>query len=122
MADSGALRQRRSKMHKAGDHRLCRSSCTASGRVGRFSVVATPPDGPKGQERAAEGQESPEIPAGDKGKLRWLAGKLAVAYEADPANALLARELRMTLQALMPAGKGDSVDDELADFFGALQT
>jgi hypothetical protein len=76
----------------------------------------------RGETTRPEGQESPEIPADDKGKLRWLATQLAGAYKADPANALLARELRMTLQALMPAGKGDSVDDELADFFGALQT
>lgn len=48
--------------------------------------------------------------------LRLLAGQLAQAYAADPSNALLARELRMTLQALMPA-KGGQADDELAGLF-----
>jgi hypothetical protein len=36
------------------------------------------------------------------------------AHEADPGNARLAGEVRMTLQALM--GSGRSVDNELAEF------
>ncbi len=53
-------------------------------------------------------------------ELRQLAAQLAGAYRADPGNALLARELRMTLQALMPQKAGNS-DDDLDDLFGALQ-
>jgi hypothetical protein len=49
-------------------------------------------------------------------ELRRLAGQLAQAYRTEPGNALLARELRMTLQALMGAAP-DVVDSELADFF-----
>ena len=99
MADSGALRQRRSKMHKAGNHSLCRSTCPESGKTGPFSV----PDGaiqPVGDPVAA---------------LRDLAGILTGAYRADPGNAQLARELRMTLQALMVPK--DAVDGELAALF-----
>jgi len=107
MADSGALRQRRSKLHKSGNHTLCRSSCTAASRV----AVPELPDGPEGQ----------EVPADDAGKMRWLATRLAEAYRADPGNALLARELRMTLQALMPAGK-PKADDDLADLFAEFSS
>lgn len=48
--------------------------------------------------------------------LRELAGQLAQAYGADSANALLARELRMTLQALIPQKPGNS-DDDLSELF-----
>ena len=52
------------------------------------------------------------------GGLRLLAGQLTAAYGADPGNALLARELRMTLQALQaPAG---SMDGELAEFLAGF--
>jgi hypothetical protein len=44
---------------------------------------------------------------------------LAAAYEASPGDAMLARELRMTLQALAPAEK--AVDGELAELLGALR-
>ena len=101
MADSGALRQRRSKAHKAGDHRLCKRSCAAAARLRAVPVPARPDE-----VDAAEG-------------LAALARTLAAAYEADPGNALLARELRMTLQALRPAGK-PAVDGDLADLFAEL--
>ena len=97
LPDSGALRVRRSRAHKAGDHSLCR----------RCVVLRA--------EAAGEGQE---IPADDTAKMRWLAGTLAQAYQADPGNALLARELRMTLQALLGRGDGpEGRDDELAGLF-----
>jgi hypothetical protein len=110
LADAPALRMRRSRAHKAGDHSLCR----------RCPVVLGRPPAADGRE-GREIPEAPEIPGDDAGQMRWLAKQLAAAYSADPGNALLARELRMTLQALMPKGR-DPVDDELADFFGALQT
>ena len=99
MADSDALRARRKRAHAAGDHSLCK----------RCPSVQIDPEGQ-------------EIPADDTGKLRWLAASLAEAYRADPGNALLARELRMTLQALMGrSSPGDSdrdLDDLFAEFSG----
>jgi hypothetical protein len=52
--------------------------------------------------------------------MRALATRLAVAHECDPANAQLARELRMTLAELMPKGKGQP-DADLTGLFSALQ-
>lgn len=46
--------------------------------------------------------------------MAGLAASLRAAYEADPGNASLAREYRMTLQALSPGGQ--QIDPELAEF------
>lgn len=65
----------------------------------------------------------PPIPAAEfdaAGELRALASRLAAVHEAEPANALVARELRMTLQALMPKD-GGSADADLTGLFAALQ-
>ena len=78
MADSGALRSRRSRAHTQGDHTWCRH--------GPPVVVALP--APSG------------APVDPRVALERLAGRLEAAHEADPGNAGLARELRMTLQAL----------------------
>ena len=48
--------------------------------------------------------------------MRQLAAQLARAYRIEPGNALLARELRMTLQALMPK-PGRQADGELEALF-----
>ena len=102
MADSGALRVRRAKAHKAGDHSLC-VRCAA------VRPVTADPEG--------------VAPVSDaEAELRQLAGLLAVAYRAQPENALLARELRMTLQALLPAAGGQTLDGELDDLFAGLRT
>jgi hypothetical protein len=55
------------------------------------------------------------VPAGfdPAAEMRRLATQLAAAYEADPSNALLARELRMTLQSLRPAEVADTGLEEL---------
>lgn len=53
-------------------------------------------------------------------ELRELGGQLAAAYRADPGNALLARELRMTLQALLPVRAGDGQGDDLEALFAGL--
>jgi len=53
-------------------------------------------------------------------ELRSLAVRLAAVHEGEPGNALVARELRMTLQALMPKGAGDA-DAGLTGLFRALQ-
>jgi hypothetical protein len=99
MADSDAVRSRRYRLHRAGNHSLCRD------------CGHRPP-----LEVAQEGDPLEVDPAA--GMTRLAAG-LAAAYDADPGNALLARELRMTLQALGPAEK--AVDGELAELLGALR-
>ncbi len=100
MADSGALRVRRAKAHRSGDHSLCV----------RCAVLRA---GPEAAARA--------VPVTDPAQgLRVLAGQLTAAYGIDPGNALLARELRMTLQALL-AGQGrQNMDGDLAALFAEL--
>jgi hypothetical protein len=101
MADSGALRARRSRAHRAGDHSLCRRCAAVRGEV----QVAV--DGLK--------------PVADaEAELRMLAGQLAEDYRGQRGNALLARELRMTLQALLPAAGGSGLDGELEELFADL--
>jgi hypothetical protein len=96
LADPAALRTRRYRLHQAGDHSLCKGC----------AVLRAGP-------AAAEGAAQVTDPVAG---LRLLAGQLTAAYQAEPGNALLARELRMTLQALMPQ-KGSTTDDELAGLF-----
>jgi hypothetical protein len=91
---------RRSRAHKAGDHSLCV----------RCAVV-----------RADPVVVARAVPVTDPvAGLRLLAGQLVSAYGQDTGNALLARELRMTLQALM-GGPGRNHDGDLEELFGALQ-
>ena len=101
MADSDALRQRRRKAHVAGDHSLCRR-CTA----------VKPPLAP-----FAPGPQA-EVVGDAEAELRRLAARLVTAHEHEPANAMVARELRMTLQALMPK---ESADDGLGELYDALR-
>jgi hypothetical protein len=96
MADSAAVRSRRYRWHKAGDHSLCRHELAVCD-------VETP----------APAVESALDPGAE---LERLARRLTVAHQQDPGNAALARELRITLQALAaaePDGAGD--DDPLAE-------
>jgi hypothetical protein len=108
MADSGALRARRHRLHKAGDHTLCRAGCGGSG-----------PDRSGKPKLSVLDATSADFPGHDPGELdpaaemRRLAAQLAAAYEADPGNALLARELRMTLQSLKPPQAADTGLEEL---------
>ena len=97
MADSEAVRSRRKRAHAAGDHSLCRRGCAA------LKLAAPPADPPA----AADDP---------KAELRQLAARLAEAHRADPGNANLARELRMTLQALM----GKTADGELAEILAGF--
>ena len=105
MADSGALRVRRSRAHKAGDHSLCRR-CVAvrAGEVPSRGVTALP-DGPA-FDPAAE--------------LRHLASRMAEAHREDPSNAILGAELRKTLVELI-GKRAEKPDDDLAGLFSALQ-
>jgi hypothetical protein len=102
MADSGALRTERYKRHKAGDHSVCRRGCG-----GRVIPVAFPP--------SAAGDDAGVEP---RAALERLARRLEAAHAEDPANALVARELRMTLQALAAGG---SVQDDAAAFLAEFR-
>jgi hypothetical protein len=60
----------------------------------------------------------PEVPAGSgdldvRRSMTELAKRLEAAHEADPGNAMVARELRATLQAL--AGGGGRPAEDLVD-------
>jgi hypothetical protein len=98
LPDSGALRVRRSRAHKAGDHSLCRN-CAAL-------KLAAPVAAGEVTDAAAE--------------LRQLAARMAEAHRADPGNAILGAELRKTLLELMPKANGNA-DADLTGLFGALQ-
>jgi hypothetical protein len=101
MADSGALRQRRYKAHKRGDHRYCRHLREMP------AVEMLAPADPGELDPVAE--------------LRALAGRLAAAYDTDRGNTAVARELRLTLSALIGLpGAGDEPDplDELRALMG----
>src|SRR5215813_5731257 len=93
MADSAALRMRRSRAHKAGDHSLCRPNCSPPLAVVLAEVAD--PGGPLDVEES----------------LRALARRLEAAHIADPANAVVARELRATLLAL----PGEEEADPMAE-------
>jgi hypothetical protein len=99
MADSEAVRSRRYRLHRAGNHALCRDCA-------RRPPLAAVPAGDPPQADPAAG-------------MARLAAVLTEAYEASPGDALLARELRMTLQALAPAQK--AADGDLAGLLSALR-
>lgn len=106
MADSGALRQRRSKAHKSGDHRLCGSRCSVAGMGSPvLSLLPSP---------------APDAELDAVAEMRRSAARLVAVCEADPANVLAARELRMTLAQLMPRDAGGA-DADLTGLFAALQ-
>jgi hypothetical protein len=105
VADSEALRQRRRKAHVQGDHSLCRR-CTVVKPRPVFPVADLAPGCGEVTDAALE--------------LRQLAFRLVAAHQADPANGILAKELRATLVALLPKGKQDA-DADLTGLFGALQ-
>lgn len=82
MADSPAVRARRYRQHRSGDHTDCRHD--------RPRLVL------------AAGAAEPDPDFDPAAELRALAARLAGAYQADPANAAVARELRLTLLAIAP--------------------
>jgi hypothetical protein len=99
MADSQSLRSRRCRLHKAGNHTLCRADC---GGVPRVAV----------QVGEVPGEVDPAA------AMVRLAALLMAACEANPADAALARELRLTLQALEPV---EVVDGELVELLDAVR-
>src|SRR5712691_6067598 len=100
MADSEALRSRRSRAHRRGDHSLCVRCAVLRADPGTVGAADPVTD-------AAQG-------------LRVLAGQLTAAYGIDQGNALLARELRMTLQALLAGQGSGGMDGDLAGLFAEL--
>ena len=89
MADSGAERARRHRLHKAGDHSLC-----------RHAALAPVPD-------------IPQAEIDPRAELEAVARRLTAAHQAEPGNANVARELRITLLALGPAVPAADPLDEL---------
>jgi hypothetical protein len=102
MADDGATRTRRWKLHKQGDHSECRH-CDARRALAAVPAASAP---------AATGMD----PAAS---LRALAQRLERAHEDDPGNALLARELRVTLQAIGAPDEGGG--GELGEFLARIR-
>jgi hypothetical protein len=101
MADSGATRTRRWKLHKAGNHSECKGCDVLRGTA----AAPVPRDTPEG---AVDVQAS----------LEAQARRLEAACERQPGNAALEKELRATLLALR--GPGEGVDGELAEFDAAF--
>ena len=106
MADPGALRVRRARAHKAGDHRLCKRCAAVRGEAA--PVLSALP------------ALAPDARLDPAAELAELAAELHAAYRADTSNAILARELRATLVALMPKDSGKR-DADLTGLFAALQ-
>ncbi len=79
MADSGAARQARYKAHRQNDHHLCKHDA-------RGVLAAIP-----------AGDDSPADP---RSALEALWRRLEAVSIADPANAMVARELRAVLVVL----------------------
>jgi hypothetical protein len=111
MADSEAVRSRRKRLHAQGDHSMCspRRECAKP----KLAAVVQMP---------AVGDDFDPVV-----QMRELAGRLVAAHTQDPANAALARELRVTLLALPSAPEGpdaldllklrryDRLEDELSE-------
>lgn len=105
MADSGALRARRHRQHVAGNHALCRAGCGGTEQI------------PEASPQIPEAQAgSPELDP--HSAMQELAAQLRLACAANPADAVLAREYRLTLQALTPP---KDADDELSDLLASMQ-
>jgi hypothetical protein len=102
VADSDAVRSRRKRLHAADDHSLCRR-CGVRRPLAAVPAASAP---------AATGID----PAAS---LRALAGRLEAAHTEDPGNALLARELRVTLQAIGVPDEGGG--GELGAFLAAIR-
>jgi hypothetical protein len=101
MPDSGALRTARWRRHKAGDHGACRGDC----RRGPLYPVPA-------EVQAVFSLNRQHVIDFDPGHaLRELAVRLLEAYVADPGNASLAREARMTLLAIPPDAGEDPLDE-----------
>jgi hypothetical protein len=99
ITDSDALRSRRKRLHASGDHSLCRATCDER-RVRQLSPVRP--------------VAVPAAGLNPRDELTDLARRLVEAHLAYPDNAMIARELRVTLLAI-EAGEPAAADpmDEL---------
>jgi hypothetical protein len=93
----------RRRHHKAGDHSMCRKSCPDA--RGPLRIPPVPPGSAENLDPAAA--------------LRDLAARLQAAYHADPGNSLLAKELRSTLQLLLPS-RDAAVDHEWRELMAEM--
>src|ERR1700729_276828 len=103
MADDGATRTRRWKLHKAGDHSECRRCDAVRGRVGPATVLRSVElPGPEQDDAVSATLDDPQA------ALQRQATRLEAACKARPGTAPLERELRATLLALRgPARQAD---------------
>lgn len=111
MPDSGSLRVRRHRQHKAGNHALCKPGCGGITKVPATSPGIQP-------DRAASGENLDPLKA-----MAALAVQLEAACAANPADAVLAREYRLTLMELAKGGDRDRPDpfaDILAELTGPV--
>jgi hypothetical protein len=104
MADSPALRQRRVRRHKAGDHSICRPGCGDRDRHSPPRLAQVRP------------LDAPDADLNPRESLIALARRLEEAHLAYPANAFIARELRATLLAIEAAepAAADPMDERHA--------
>ena len=92
---------KRHRWHKAGNHSLCKPGC------GGNQPIPVP--------SRDFGEDSGDLdPAAE---LRALAVQLRAASAANPSDSILAREYRLTLQAL-PAPRDSGVDELLREIAG----
>jgi len=80
VADSQAVRSRRHKLHRLEDHSLCKHGPAPSPAVITVDL------------------DQPEL--SPRERLDTLARRLEAVHRASPENALVARELRLTLEVL----------------------
>jgi hypothetical protein len=108
MPDSGAVRTARWRRHSQGDHSACRGDC----RTGPLYPV------PAEVQTAFPASKDASSEIDPARALRDLAVRLLRAHAADPGNASLAREARMTLLAIEPDAGEDPLD-ELRSLLGS---
>jgi hypothetical protein len=104
MADSGSLRVKRHRLHRAGNHSLCRPGCGGITQVPAVAAKIREVSGDRPGSREDSAAFDPRLAMGE------LAVQLRAACEANPADAVLAREYRLTLMELAKGGDSDAVD------------
>ena len=88
VADSDAVRAKRHRRHRSGDHSMCRQDC--ADRVPRQLAAVRPVAAPAGE-------------LDPRAELTELARRLADAHTADPQRADVARVLKDVLLAIEAA-------------------
>jgi len=112
-ADSQALRSRRCRRHKAGDHSLCDASRCRGARDVRDVNEVRAVTGDSAAVALAELLETVPFPEGDpRAVLSVIAARLAAAFDERQTPGL-ARELRHVLGVIMehPNEAADRIDE-----------